>query len=519
MNPRPRTIKALKNRSGGDQSALISFPIRGRNEIEGCRGLHLSFGIAVPVMALLVLISAGCTMIPKYQRPAANLAPSYPAAPGFSRTNAAPARVPAADIGWREFFRDPRLQEIIELALTNNPSLQAAVLNVEQSRALYHVQALALAPTVDVNASGTRQRIPNVYGGQSKPLVFTEYDANLGLASYEVDLFGQVRSLKRQALETYFATVAAQQSAQIALVAQVGTAYLSDEEAAEELAVAREALAAARQSYDLTRRSFEAGVSSQFDLNNASTQLQTASAAVAGYAQQLAQAADSLTLLAGRPLPKELSPASSLNPEACVADVPAGLPSDLLERRPDVLEAEHQLKAANANIGAARSAFFPTITLTGDAGFSSTALNNLFAPGSTAFGVTPQLVWPIFASGTAWQELKAVKAAQRIAAANYQTAVQTAFKETADALAARETVESQLADAETLVKTDQQSYQLTQAGFRTGVNSQLDVLVTLQTLDSARLNLIQTRYSRLASLINLYQALGGGWNENTVQPQ
>jgi multidrug efflux system outer membrane protein len=482
------------------------------------RSNSLSFWVSLPVMALFILVSAGCTMIPKYQRPPSNIATSYPAVPGYKQTIAAPAKIPAADIGWRDFFRDPRLQEIIELALTNNPNLLAAVLNMEQSRALYHVQALALVPTVDVNASGTRQRIPNVFGGQSKPLVYTEYDANLGLASYEVDLFGQVRSLKRQALETYFATVEAQQSAQIALVAQVGTAYLSDEEAAEELSLSQEMLAAARQSYDLTRRSFEAGVSSQFDLNNASAQLQTASTAVASYAQQLAEASDNLTLLAGKPLPEELRPSSLLNPGACLTNIPAGLPSDLLERRPDVLEAEHQLKAANADIGAARAAFFPTITLTGNAGFSSTALDNLFTPGSTAFGFTPQLVWPIF-NGTSWQEYKAIKAADRIAAANYQSAVQTAFKETADALAVRETVESQLADAASLVNTDEQSYQMTRAGFRSGVNSQLDVLVTLQTLDSAKLNLIQTRYSCLISLINIYQALGGGWTDKTVQPR
>ena len=478
------------------------------------------------VSALFVLVLAGCTMIPKYKQPNAPVSSSWPSVPGYAQIQTTNTALPASDIGWHDFFRDPRLQQVIEIALTNNPNLLSAVYNVQQSRALYHVQEAALVPTVDLNASVTRQRVPNVYNGPAgtngsaaKPLVYTEYSANAGIASYEIDLFGRVRSLRRQALETYFATVEARKAAQIALVAEVGTAYLTEEEAAEQLAVSREMLDASRQSFDLTKRSFDAGVSSQFDLNNASTLLQNTSAAEASYAQQFAEARDNLTLLVGEPLPVELDPKQKLDPKACLSDIPAGLPSDLLEQRPDIMEAEHQLKAANANIGAARAELFPTITLTGDAGYASTTLQNLFTPGSSAFGITPQLVWPIFDMGTAYNGLKAVRAAQRIQAQSYVSTVQTAFKEVADALAVRETVQSELADDETLVQADEQSYQLTQAGFRTGVNSSLDVNVTLQTLDSARLSLISTRYSQLISLINLYQALGGGWSEVTVTVQ
>jgi multidrug efflux system outer membrane protein len=269
----------------------------------------------------------------------------------------------------------------------------------------------------------------------------------------------------------------------------------------------------------LTKQSFDAGVSSQFDLNNASTLLQNTSAAEASYAQQFAEARDNLTLLVGEPLPAELEPMPMLDPKACLSDIPAGLPSDLLEQRPDVIEAEHQLKAANANIGAARAAFFPTIYLTGNAGYASASLQNLFEPASAAWNISPTIVWPIFSGGTLYHGLQEVKAAQRIQAENYVSTVQTAFKEVADALAVRETVQSELADDETLVNADKQSYQLTQAGFRAGVNSSLDVNVTLQTLDSARLSLISTQYSQLISLINLYQALGGGWSEQTVPSQ
>jgi multidrug efflux system outer membrane protein len=233
----------------------------------------------------------------------------------------------------------------------------------------------------------------------------------------------------------------------------------------------------------------------------------------------LAEASDNLTLLVGMPLPADLQPSPKLDLNLCLSDIPAGLPSELLEQRPDILEAEHQLKAANANIGAARAAFFPTITLTANAGYSTISLQNLFAPGTSAWLFNPQLVWPIFDLGTAYHQLQADRAAEEAQAANYQGTIQTAFKEVADALAVRQTVQSQLADDETLVKADQQSFDLTKAGFKTGVNSTLDVLVTQQTLDSAREGLIQTQYSRLISLINLYQALGGGWNEHTLQNQ
>ncbi|MGH8024394.1 MAG: efflux transporter outer membrane subunit [Limisphaerales bacterium] len=472
-------------------------------------------------IAALVLLSAlaGCTMIPKYKQPPANVSSSWPSVPGYAKIQTAPAAVPAAEIGWRDFFRDQRLRRVIAMALTNNPSLRAAVENVIQTRALYHVQQSQLVPTVGVNADNIRQRIPNIYGGNAKPLTYSEYQVNLGAASYELDLFGQVRSLTRQALETYFASEEARRAAQIALVAQVATAYLTEQEASEQLAIARQTLKAARQSFALTKRSFQAGVESQFDLNAASAQVSTASASVAAYAQQLAQASDNLTLLVGRPLPPALAPAPKVDLNLCVSDIPAGLPSDLLARRPDILEAEHQLKAANANIGAARAAFFPTITLTASGGYASTSLQNLIAPGSTAWGFEPQLVWPIFDLGTAFHQLQADKAVKEAEAANYQSTVQTAFKEVADALAVRQTVQSQLADNQALVTADQQSYDLTEAGFKSGVNSTLDVLVTLQTLDSARENLIQVQYSRLISLIDLYQALGGGWNEQSPQSQ
>jgi multidrug efflux system outer membrane protein len=468
-----------------------------------------------PIIVLISLALAGCTLAPKYHRPTAAVSPTWPKVPAQTResTNA----IPAADIGWRDFFRDPRLQQLIELALTNNPDLRVAMLNVDQARALYRVQRNALVPTVDINANGSRQRIATGFAGGTESATFNQFNVNLGVVSYELDLFGRVRSLKRQALETYFASEEARKSAQIALVAEVGAAYLTERELTEQLAVARQTLSSARSACDLTERRYEAGVLSELDLNAAEIELQTARAAAAGYEQQLAQAENYLVLLVGRPLPDDLPAPQPFDPQVCLSDIPAGLPSDLLQRRPDILEAEHQLEAANANIGAARAAFYPTITLTGSAGTASTTLEGLFAPGSQAWNFSPQIVWPIFAAGTAWAELQGAKAGKLIEVANYEKAVQTAFREVADSLAARAAVKTQLAANQAMVKAQRESCKLTEARFHGGVDSLLNVLAARQALDNARQNLIQSQYSRLFNLINLYQALGGGWLEYSPQ--
>ena len=368
---------------------------------------------SLSLIALLVLAITGCTMVPRYHQPDAKISADWPPVPDHGKTPTNSAPVAAADIGWREFFRDARLQQLIGLALTNNPNLRSATLNVEQTRELYRVQRDALIPTVAINATGQRQRTPNVFGGGGKAFTYSEYSVDLGVTSYELDLFGRVRSLKQQALETYFASEEAQRSAQIAHVAQVAAAYLTEREANEQLNVARRALKAAQQTFDLTKQSFDAGVLSQIDLNTAATQLQADRSLLANYEQQLAEARDNLVLLIGEPLPADLPEPKRFDPQMCLSDIPAGLPSDLLQRRPDVLEAEHQLKAADANIGAARAAFFPTITLTGSGGTASTTLENLFAPGSQTWDFSPQINWPIFAAGTAWAELKATEAAKR----------------------------------------------------------------------------------------------------------
>ena len=472
---------------------------------------HLS-----PIIALFVAALAGCTLAPKYQRPTVAVSPGWPAVAGEtgSRTNA----VSAADIGWREFFRDPRLQRLVELALTNNSDLRVAVLNVEQSRAQYRIQRSALLPDINATGSGTRQRLPADLSGTGQPTTVSDYSVNLGTASYELDLFGHVRSLKNVALENYFATEEAQRGAQIALVAEVGNACLLERAVTEQLAVARQTLTAVQASFELTRRSYEAGVVSELDLRTAEGQVQTARSNVAAYEQQLAVAEDNLVLLVGRPLPENLPPALPFDSANYLSDVPAGLPSDLLQRRPDILGAEHQLKAANANIGAARAAFFPTVTLTASGGTASSQLANLFAPGSGTWMFSPQVTLPIFTAGRNLANLNAANVGKQIEVANYQKAIQSAFRDVSDSLAARAAVAVQLDAGKALVKAEQRRYELADARFRQGVDSYLTVLSAQQDLYRAQENLIQFQFSRGSSLINLYQALGGGWLEKSPLP-
>src|SRR5882724_8986024 len=334
---------------------------------------------------LTIGLLAGCTLAPKYERPVAPVSQAWPSGPAYAgnesgrfMTNA------AAEIGWREFFQDARLQKLIDLALTNNRDLRVAVLNVEQSRAQYRIQRADLLPTISADASGTRQRTPgDVLGagtgfGPNHAVTFSQYRSSVGVTAYQLDLFGRVRSLNKQALENYFATEEARKSAHIALVAEVAIQYLTGRQLNEQLTLTRQTLAAVQSSYDLNKRSFEVGTASELDLQTSAAQVQTARANVAIFERQLAQAENALVLLTGQPLPDNLPPPESLDDQNLPGNLPADLPADLLQRRPDILQAEHLLKAANANIGAARAAFFPKITLTGSAGTESLQLSHLF---------------------------------------------------------------------------------------------------------------------------------------------
>jgi len=464
-------------------------------------------------VALTAVVLAGCTMMPKYHQPPAPVSKSWPE---NVATNNLPASTNAvADIGWREFFQDARLQKLIELSLTNNRDLRVAVLNVEQTRAQYRIQRAALIPTGSLNADGSRQRTAFGVNGNGGGATFSQYSVELGVASYEVDLFGRVRSLKAAALENYFASEETRKSAQIALVAEVANQYLTERELDEQLKMTQQTLDAVQNSYNLIKASYDAGAASELDLSSAESQVETAKASAASYEQQRDQARNALVLLVGEPLPNDLPPPQALDEQNLLTDLPPGLPSDLLQRRPDILAAEHELKAANADIGAARAAFFPTITLTGGGGTASTALEGLFAPGSQVWNFSPQITWPVFATGTAVAELDAAKAGKLIQVADYEKAIQTAFRDVADDLAAKKFLDEQLADQTALVNAEQRRYDLSDARYKNGVDNYLTVLTAQQDLYSAQQNQITTQFARLSNLISLYQSLGGGWRENS----
>jgi multidrug efflux system outer membrane protein len=466
-------------------------------------------------VALIAVALAGCTLAPKYKRPAAPVAQTWPKnSPVKNRSQATNA---VAEIGWREFFRDPRLQQLIGLALTNNRDLRVAILNVEQSRAQYRIERAALFPEIDAGGSELRERLPHDLSGTGHALTEGQYSLSLGTTSYELDLFGRIRSLKKAALENYFATEEVRRSAQIALIAEVANQYLAERELNEQLKMTQQTLSAVQNSYNLIKANYDAGASSELDLRSAEAQVETAKANAASFEQQRDQAQHALVLLVGEPLPADLPKPRALNSEHLLTDLPPGLPSDLLQRRPDILEAEHELKAANANIGAARAAFFPTISITASAGTSSAQLAGLFAGSSGAWLFNPQITLPIFEAGRNKANLDVAQIEKLIEVADYEKAIQTAFREVADALTAKKFLDEQLADETALVKAEQSRYDLANARYTNGVDNYLTVLTAQQDLYNAQETLITTQFSRLSNLIALYQALGGGWWENSPQ--
>ncbi len=447
----------------------------------------------------------GCTMVPQYERPAAPVSDSWPkGAMQTSTTNT------VGDIDWRDFFDDPRLKNLIELALKNNRDLRVAALRVEQARARYRIQRAELFPGAQGNASMVRQKFSGAVTAFNGGAVLTTYSLDVG-AAYEVDLFGRVRSLKREALEKYFATDEARKSVQIALISEVASQYLTLLQFREAKAIAQQTLEAVQTSYNLNNRSFEAGVASELDLQTAAAQVQTARVNIAGYSQLLAQAENGFVLLVGQPLPQNLPSDQSLRQEHFLTDLPVGIPSEVLQRRPDILAAEHTLKAANADIGAARAAFFPRILLTGTAGTASAKLTDLFTGPSATWSFSPQITIPLFDVGGTRAKLNVSKISKSIEVANYEKTIQTAFREVADVLAVRLTLDEKLRAQELLLNAQQKRFDLTNARYRQGVDSYVDVLLAQQDLYAAQQNLLQFQAARLLNAVALYRSLGGGW--------
>ncbi|MQR01304.1 efflux transporter outer membrane subunit [Glaciimonas soli] len=461
------------------------------------------------VGALLVAgVLSGCSMAPKYERPAAPIASAYPVESAQSDT---------AALGWRQFFPDQRLQALIQAALDNNRDLRTAALNIQAARAQYGITAADAYPNFNAGFGATKGRTPADQSPTGQSFVGTSYTVGLNMASYELDFFGRVRSLKDAALANYLSTEEARQTAQISLVSQVAQAYLAEQAYAEQQELAQQTLDSRLQDYKLIKMRFDVGASSGLDLRSSETLVQSARVALSTLVRQRGQATDALTLLVGKPIGElgDLPAAQTLASQQIVTDIPAGLPSDLLLRRPDIRSAEQQLLAANANIGVARAAFFPSISLTAGIGNSSLALGDLFSAGSRSWSFAPQITLPIFEGGRNRANLTLSEVRKNIAIANYEKTIQTAFSEVADALVARGPLNDQLVAQEAYLKAQEGVVALTDLQYKNGIASSNDIRTAQRDLFVAQQALIQTRQLRLNNAIDLYSALGGGLNEVT----
>ncbi len=461
--------------------------------------------------AISALLVSGCTMIPKYSRPAAPVSAAWPSGPAYKETPSTQAASAAADLQWRQFFADAHLQKIIETALKNNRDLRVAALNVERVRALYRIQRAELLPTVETGTTVSKQRV-RISGGTGLVTV-EEYSVKLGLNAWEVDFFGRIRSLSKSALEEFFATEQARRSAHILLVSEVANAYLTLAADRENLKLAQSTLETQQAAYHLIKRRFEAGIAPELDLRQVQTRVDAARVDVAQYTQLAAQDENALNLLAGTPLPAELLP-RELSGVKTLPEVSPGTSSEVLLRRPDILQAEHLLKAANANIGAARAAFFPRISLFSAIGTASGDLSGLFKSGSYIWNYAPQAVLPIFDART-WSGLKATKVDREIAVAQYERAIQGAFREVADALAQRGTLGDQMEAQQSLLEATSKTYRLSNARYEKGIDIYLNVLDAQRSLYAAQQGLIAIRLAKLSNQVRLYAVLGGGSDAST----
>jgi len=453
-----------------------------------------------PLPLLLALLLGGCVnLAPDYQRPAAPVAAQWP--------GAAPAGASQADVDWREFFVDARLRDTVARALANNRDLRVAALNVEYQRAQYRIQRAELFPAVSASAEGTRQRALS----DGTTAVSSQYSVGLGVSSYELDLFGRLRNLKDAALEDYLALEQTRRSTQISLVAEVASAWMTLAADQQLLKLARDTHASQQKTYELVQRSHGLGGESGLSLAQARSTVESARAEAASYASQVEQDRNALELLVGERLDASLLPGDTGLDAALLVTVPAGLPSSLLQRRPDVLAAEHTLKAANADIGAARAAFFPSVSLTASGGSASGELSGLFKSGSRAWSFAPSISLPIFDAGSNQAGLDAAKITRDIDVANYEKALQTAFSEVADALSVRSHINERLDAQRELTAATDKSYDLSLALYKQGSDSFLEVLDAQRSLYSAQQTLISLELAEQVNRVTLYKVLGGGW--------
>ena len=461
-------------------------------------------------LRVLAMISAAalsaCTLAPHYEQPA----PPVPAA--YENVEPVAAAAPVAEIAWHEFFPDAELQQLLIRSLANNRDLRIATLNVEAARAQYRISRADLVPAIDAVGTANNQQVPASLSPTGESELTRTYSAGFGVSAFELDLFGRVRSLRRAALEDYFRLEETRNAAQLLLVSEVANAWLTLIADRELLTLARGTRDSQRQSYDLIKLRFDAGVSSEIEVYRLETAWREAEVDIAQQTRRVAQDRNALALLVGEPLSPEIGAgAHAIDAQTFSKELPAGLPAELLARRPDVRAAEHALKAANADIGAARAAFFPSIELTGFYGNASDDLSALFQPGHTSWSFLPQVRLPIFSGGANLAGLDLANVRKRIEIARYEQSIQIAFREVADALVARATLEDQLRAQEALTRATEAGYRLAEVRYRGGVDSYLGSLIAQRDLYTAQRQLIVTRLAGAINLVQLYQTLGGGW--------
>jgi multidrug efflux system outer membrane protein len=470
----------------------------------------LSHRILLTTLAAIALCSCASTFAPRYEQPVPPIPAQWPA----DTASGSPALTRQDSItgdSIQAVFADPQLQQTIQTALDNNRDLRIAALNIEKARAQYRIRRSELMPSVDIGLADSSGRTPASVSGTGAAVTSHVYSATLGISAWELDLFGRLRNLKDQALQQYFATEEIQHAARLGLISEVAGTYLSWEAASEQLAVARETLRSRQEAYDLQRQLRDVGNAPDLSVRQAEAELEAARDQALALESDVATIRNALQLLVGTQLPADLRPTVPLESMLAVQDLPAGLPSDLLHRRPDILAAEHALRAANANIGAARAAFFPNISLTGGIGRASDSLSDLFDGSNRAWSFAPQISVPVFNAGRLRASLDVAKVERTIAVADYERSIQSAFREVADTLVIRDSLDGRLLAQQRQVEAAQDAYVLVQRRYDNGVSPYLEVLDAQRTLYAARQGWIATRLARQTNLVTMYKALGGGW--------
>lgn len=455
-------------------------------------------------LAIPVLLASACTMVPDYKRP------DMPVSSTWNSSSTNPDAKKATELAWRDFFLSDEIRNLVTKGLENNRDLRQAALNVQAARAQYRIQRSYLLPSVSGNGTWTRQHTPETTSITGQAQTLSVYDVNVGIASYEIDLFGRLRSLKEAALEDYFATAEARNATQIALVAEISNAYLTLLADRQQLKLSEQTLESQQNSYNLAKSRFDAGVGTKLELRQVETLLETARVDQLANARLIAQDKNALELLVGTPIADSEIAGEFADADKFVSDINEGLPSDLLQNRPDIRQAEHVLKSANANIGAARAAFFPNITLTAATGTAGRELSQLFDGGSGAWSFMPQVTLPIFTAGRNKASLDVANLRKEISIAEYERVIQSAFRDVSNALIARGTLVDQLAAQQKLVVATDDAYKIADARYKRGIDDYLTVLDARRELYAAQQREIATRLAMLSNYVTLYAALGGG---------